>query len=502
MNGRREIRLIFLSAALLCGACGTRVDSPAALDASPDAASATTLPPSQLTDGAVSAQAPETGPAPADTPGPQQAAAGAAPRSDRTAGQRPETSAAAKDPAATQGDVPTGRSEQAPSGRSQPEGAPAPSAPAVGARSPLVVASVGTYSGPIGSAFAPMLRAVQAWVSSVNSRGGLNGHKVELITYDDGADPARSRAQVQDAVERRRVIAFVQNSQAVSGQSSVEYIVSKRIPVIGTDTGTTWVYDHPMFFPQTSSTGPLIAATMYTAAQQALPEGKSKIGWLTCVESTACNEAVEKVFTPLAPKLGFQVVYQGRASLGQPDFTAECLAARNAGAQVVLNMMDGNSVRRYAASCSRQGYEPVIGVVSQVADNSMKDTPSLDGMIAPSVLVPWFSPATPALAEYKQTISTFAKGTQPGLASLAGWASAKLFEKAAASVSEPPTTADILNGLWSIRDDDLGGLTQPLTFEKDKPAVPRTCFWNIRIKDGAWISTGDKQRQCVGSGAR
>ena len=83
--------------------------------------------------------------------------------------------------------------------------------------------------------------------------GGLNGHPVRLIVYDDGADPARSRAQVQEAVERQRVVAFLQMSQPLSGESNVDYITAKRIPVIGTETGSPWVYDRsPMYFPQTS----------------------------------------------------------------------------------------------------------------------------------------------------------------------------------------------------------------------------------------------------------
>jgi branched-chain amino acid transport system substrate-binding protein len=47
-----------------------------------------------------------------------------------------------------------------------------------------------------------MLEALQVWTASINARGGLNGHRVRLIVADDGGDPARSKALVQDAVER------------------------------------------------------------------------------------------------------------------------------------------------------------------------------------------------------------------------------------------------------------------------------------------------------------
>src|SRR5204863_238814 len=68
---------------------------------------------------------------------------------------------------------------------------------------PLVVASVGTLSGPLGGVLLPILNGAQVWVNSINQRGGLNGHRVELVAYDDGGDTARHRAQLQEAIERK-----------------------------------------------------------------------------------------------------------------------------------------------------------------------------------------------------------------------------------------------------------------------------------------------------------
>lgn len=55
----------------------------------------------------------------------------------------------------------------------------------------------------------------------INERGGLNGHAVRLLAYDDGGgDPARNRAQAQEAVERQHAIAFLMNGADITGQSS------------------------------------------------------------------------------------------------------------------------------------------------------------------------------------------------------------------------------------------------------------------------------------------
>src|SRR5581483_1485786 len=111
-----------------------------------------------------------------------------------------------------------------------------PGAPAK--RDPLAIASVGTISGPIGAVFAPGGLAVQAWANYVNTKGGVNGHTVNLLVYDDGGDPARHRSQVQEAIERRHVVAFVYNPESIAGRASQEYISSKRVPVIGDEGGS------------------------------------------------------------------------------------------------------------------------------------------------------------------------------------------------------------------------------------------------------------------------
>src|SRR5205085_150337 len=114
-----------------------------------------------------------------------------------------------------------------------------------GVRSPVRIASVGTYSGPIGAILVANVEGLRVWVRWINGRGGLNGHPVTLAVADDGGDPARHRAQVQDMVERIKVIAFVQNSESLAGPGSVDYLTAKRVPVVGGDTAGQYYYSSP-----------------------------------------------------------------------------------------------------------------------------------------------------------------------------------------------------------------------------------------------------------------
>lgn len=361
-------------------------------------------------------------------------------------------------------------------------------------RSPAVFASVGTYNGPLGSVLKPMVQGAQVWVKDINQNGGLNGHDVKLLVYDDGGDPSRHRAQVQQAVERDRAIAFLMNGEALTGAGSVSYIDAKRIPVVGGDAGEPWAESSAMYFPQATNGPAQARAFAPSIAAQVVPEGKTKLGTLICVEAPICDQA-DRAMADNAKASGFQHVYRGRASFGQPDYTAECLSARNSGADVLYMTLDASAVERVATACTRQGYRPVFAIPAQAVQLSMEDDPNLAGTVSSSPVFPYFQSNTPATKEYQDAIRALV-GHNIGAAPM-GWVAGKLMEKAGADLPEPPTSESILAGLWTVKSDTLGGLTAPLTFVRDKPASSPSCWFGLRIKDGSWVSPDGFKLSCL-----
>ena len=307
------------------------------------------------------------------------------------------------------------------------------------------MASIGNYSGPAGTVALPLLHGAQIWVASVNQRGGIDGHRVQLIVYDDGSDPARHRAQTQEAVEQRKVVAFLQEAAPLTHASAVDYLDSKRIPTIGTDLSSPWDYGSQMHFPQATGGSYSFALVIFGAAQQLLPAGKKNLGIVVCTEAQQCADA-QRIVTKVAKDAGFEVVYQAKASLAQPDFTAECLGARNARADLLFIQLDPNSIGRFAASCARQSYRPNYTAIPPAISAHATEDPNLSTLIGATNVFPFFQTGTPALDEFRQAVKAFARDGVRGWPTAAGWVSGKLFERAAADIPEPPTTEALLRG--------------------------------------------------------
>jgi branched-chain amino acid transport system substrate-binding protein len=340
-----------------------------------------------------------------------------------------------------------------------------------------------------------MLSGAQVWVKWINARGGLNGHPVRLYTYDDGGDPARHRAQVQEAIEQRRAAAFLMNVEVISGGASVEYINAKGVPVVGTSLAEDWAYTSPMYFPQGSNGRARYEGFAASLGQSMIPKGKTKFGTLVCVEAQGCIE-VERVFGELAGAYGYEHVYRGRTSLAQPDFTAECLAAANAGVEVLWVNLDTSSTRRLASACTRQGYHPQLATAGEGTAHDMNGDPKLDGLLAVSPVFPYIQTGTAATDEFQEAMKLYGNGIPYGAGPSTGWVAGKLLERAGARLSEPPTTASVLAGLWTIKDDTLGGLTAPLSFTENKPPEPVVCWFNIMLNHGTWTSPDYFRSNC------
>ena len=504
---RLRFAVALTSAALLTSACGTRAD-----EASSNAAATSTT--AAIADPGASTAAPtDSGRAagsPADpssdsgTPAAPAASASSPAAGGTTGAAAPKASGAATPKSGTAGGstastapgrTPTGSGSSAAGGKTTVPPAPTPAAPAAPpGSSPIILASIGIVSGPVGGALGPNVQGTQMWVKWINSRGGINGHPVKLFIYDDQGDPAKHRAQAQEAIEKQKAIALVMNNEAIAGRGSFEYINSKKVPVIGNEGASPWYYESPYYFTQ-APTGDVNFYAAIGAAAPILAKSHKKYGSIVCVEAPACEQA-DSVPYKAAGELGFQPVYRARASVAQPDYTAECLAARNAGVQSLLVFLDPAGINRVVTACTRQGFTPKYITANSLVVDAQKDVAQLDGMVASTPVFPWFQGNTDATREYQEVYKVHGKGLAPGVGGPTGWVSAKLFERAAAGMPEPPTSAYVLKGLYSIKNDTLGGLTQPHTFNEGQNAVPKACWFTIVIKGKAWTSPDNFAQHC------
>lgn len=365
---------------------------------------------------------------------------------------------------------------------------------------PITVGFIGSITGLYGTSFRPLLNAVQANIADLNARGGLNGHPIKLIVADDGADPAIYVGLLRRMVEQDKVLAFVGNTHAASlSQAAISYVESKQIPILDGDDSNLLAPTSPMIFGF-GAAGLGLNGTEFAAARDLVGKGK-KAGFISCQEVQQCADYATG-FSAYAERAGFTPVFAGRASLTAPDFTANCLQARNAGAEVLFLRIDINSVKRIARDCSRQGFKPVYVTAPVLTDPSYPSNPAFDRIITPSQQFPFINTRLPEEKRFREVMTRTIALDQIFASHAQGWNVANIFAEAVKRAIPPdatPSTELILKGLWSFKNETLGGTSQPLTYVKGKPPahLNNVCAFPMQIVGGKWTAPNGNKPSCL-----
>ena len=113
----------------------------------------------------------------------------------------------------------------------------------------IKIGHIGPYSGP-ASAYGTIGKTIAAYFNKVNAEGGINGRKINFITYDDGYSPPKTVEQARKLVESDEVL-LIFNSLGTAHNASIQrYLNGKKVPQLFVATGATRFGD-PANFPWT-----------------------------------------------------------------------------------------------------------------------------------------------------------------------------------------------------------------------------------------------------------
>jgi branched-chain amino acid transport system substrate-binding protein len=355
---------------------------------------------------------------------------------------------------------------------------------------------VGTYSGVIGAVFSGAQQTIGVWQAYINAHGGLNGHPVHIYIEDDGGDPSTSVSDIQQEVAQDHVIAFVGNLVPLTVQAGVSYLQQQNIPVIGGDASSTTWWQSPVLFPQGGSDlGPDQATFTIKAAAA---RGDTKMAVLYCVEDPTCSNGIQSLIQQGGGQAaGVTTVYSSSFSITQPDFTAQCLDAKQAGATFVYFAGDGDSLIRMANNCAAQGYKPLFVGDSIAITANLASNPNLNGLLAGQTDFPWVDSYTPAQATYQQAVKQYDPQLAGSATTAAEWTAGMLAVAASGALTANPTSAEFFQGLWSIKNNNLGGLAPPLTFNTNAPATPSNCYFLMTLQNGQFVDLNHGGAECV-----
>jgi branched-chain amino acid transport system substrate-binding protein len=113
----------------------------------------------------------------------------------------------------------------------------------------IKIGNIMPYSGP-ASAYGVIGKTIDAYFKKVNAEGGINGRKINFISYDDAYSPPKAVEQVRKLVESDEVLLVFDPLGTPSNTAIQKYMNSKKVPQLFVATGAT-KWNDPKNFPWT-----------------------------------------------------------------------------------------------------------------------------------------------------------------------------------------------------------------------------------------------------------
>jgi len=118
----------------------------------------------------------------------------------------------------------------------------------------IKIGNIMPYSGP-ASAYGVIGRTETAYFRKINAEGGINGRKINFISYDDAYSPPKAVEQARKLVESDEVLLIFDPLGTPSNTAIQKYMNAKKVPQLFVSTGAT-KWNDPQNFPWTMGWAP------------------------------------------------------------------------------------------------------------------------------------------------------------------------------------------------------------------------------------------------------
>jgi branched-chain amino acid transport system substrate-binding protein len=213
------------------------------------------------------------------------------------------------------------------------------------------------YSGP-ASAYGTIGKSIGAYFKKINEEGGINGRKLNLITYDDGYLPPKAVEMVRKLVEDDKVLLLFQTLGTPSNSAIHKYMNDEQVPQLFVATGAT-KWGDPKGHPWTMGWQPTYQAEGHIYAQYVLknvPDGKVGILYQNDDYGKDYLKGFKDGLGDAAKKA---IVLEQSYEVTDPTVDSQIVNLKNSGANVFFNVTTPKFAAQAIKKAADIGWKPV-----------------------------------------------------------------------------------------------------------------------------------------------
>ena len=362
----------------------------------------------------------------------------------------------------------------------------------------IKIGNIMPYSGA-ASAYGVIGKTEDAYFRKINAEGGINGRKINFVTYDDAYSPPKTVEQARKLVESDEVL-LIFNSLGTPPNSAIhKYMNTKKVPQLFVATGAT-KWNDPKEFPWTMGWQPNYQSESIIYAKYILknhPDAKIAVLY----QNDDYGKDYLKGFKDgLGAKAASLIVMEESYEVSEPTIDSHIVKLKSTGADVFFNITTPKFAAQAIKKSSEIGWKPLhflnnvsssIGsVIKPAGFENSQDIISSNYLKDPTDSQ-WKNDA--GMKAWNEFLDKYyPEANRADLSVMYAYTVAQGLEHVLKACGDNLTRENIMKQAASIRDLELGGLLPGIKVNTSATDfAPISQLQLMRFKGETWERFGD-----------
>jgi branched-chain amino acid transport system substrate-binding protein len=226
----------------------------------------------------------------------------------------------------------------------------------------IKIGNFAPYSGPVSALSVPA-KAEAAYFKMINDQGGINGRKINFISYDDAYSPPKTVEQTRKLVESDEVLLIFSPLGTATNIAVQKYLNTKKVPhIFIASAAARW--GDPKHFPWSMGWSPTYRAEGEVYARYILEnQPNGKIGILYQNDDMG-KDYLAGIHKGLGDKAKQMIVMEAPYDTSTPTVDSEIVRIKAANPDIFINVTTPKFAAQAIRKIGELGWHPTQFLVN------------------------------------------------------------------------------------------------------------------------------------------
>jgi branched-chain amino acid transport system substrate-binding protein len=236
----------------------------------------------------------------------------------------------------------------------------------------IKIGNIMPYSGP-ASAYGVIGKTEAAYFNKINAEGGINGRKINFVSYDDAYSPPKTVEQARKLVESDEVLLIFNPLGTPPNTAIQKYMNTKKVPQLLVATGAT-KWNDPRDFPWTMGWQPNYQSESQIYAKYILKEKPNAKIAILYQNDDYGKDYVKGLKDGLGAKAASMIIIEESYEVTQPTIDSNIVKLKSLDADVFFNVTTPKFAAQAIKKMNEIGWKPlhILNNVSASIGSVMK----------------------------------------------------------------------------------------------------------------------------------